>query len=514
MAEPGHRRRFFTKAEHDALYLAADGRCEECGGLLEPGWHGDHVTPYSDSGRTDVVNGQALCPVCNMKKGTRQAMKLRTWQQEALNTIAPLAKKDYLIEATPGAGKTVFGITLVKRLLAERTAQRVVVVVPSDALREQWADNAGTHGLNLMPVKVAADYDKPGYQGCVVTYAQLATGAGADLLRRTMRTPTVVLLDEIHHAGDQRAWGDSLRRAVEEARLRVALTGTPWRSDTDSPIPFVQYSPDGLVQLDYSYGYGSAVADGVCRRVEFLAYDGEARWHDLSENVQVTAKLGTEMPKDSEAAALDVIFDPGHDYMPTLLREANEALVEIRREVHDAGGLVVARDRAYADAYAHLLHSITGQMPAVAHGDRQDPKAVIDAFRSGTQPWIVAVKMVSEGVDISRLAVGVYATNTATPLFFRQVVGRLVRTRPGEELNAQLFIPAVPRLMKLGLTIEEELRHQLEMEKKNAEREGMLGEGSGGGNGMLPLRTSLGASEAELAGAILSGQEASPEEVE
>src|SRR4051794_4076022 len=111
-AEPGHRRRFFTKAEHDALYLAADGRCEECGGLLEPGWHGDHVTPYSDGGRTDVVNGQALCPVCNMKKGTRQAMKLRTWQQEALNTIAPLAKKDYLIEATPGAGKTVFGITL------------------------------------------------------------------------------------------------------------------------------------------------------------------------------------------------------------------------------------------------------------------------------------------------------------------------------------------------------------------------------------------------------------------
>ena len=133
----------------------------------------------------------------------------------------------------------------------------------------------------------------------------------------------------------------------------------------------------------------------------------------------------------------------------------------MRRNTADAGGLVVARDRPHADAYAQILTRITGERPAVAHGSQQDPKKIIDDFRDSDQPWIVAVKMVSEGVDIPRLAVGVYATNTGTPLFFRQVVGRFVRTRPNEELNAQLFIPAVPRLMELGRTIEDELRHQI-----------------------------------------------------
>jgi superfamily II DNA or RNA helicase len=41
-----------------------------------------------------------------------------------------------------------------------------------------------------------------------------------------------VILDEIHHAGDERAWGESLLVAFEHARRRLALSGTPFRSDT------------------------------------------------------------------------------------------------------------------------------------------------------------------------------------------------------------------------------------------------------------------------------------------
>jgi superfamily II DNA or RNA helicase len=441
-------------------------------------------------------------------------MQLRTWQREALDTITAGAKADYLIEATPGAGKTVFALTLAQQRLAEGAAQRVVVVVPSDSLRQQWADAGDRAGVRLMPVKENSDYDKRGYDGCVVTYQQLAAGAGAGLLRETMVRPTLVLLDEVHHAGDGRAWGNKLRHAVENAVLRVSLTGTPWRSDEKSPIPFVDYHPETrMVQLDYSYGYGSAVGDGVCRRMEFLAYDGEARWHDLSENVDVSATLGADLPRDKEAATLDTVFDPNHEWMPTLLQEAHDALREMRRNTADAGGLVVARDRAHADAYAQILTRITGERPAVAHGSQQDPKKIIDDFRDSDQAWIVAVKMVSEGVDIPRLAVGVYATNTGTPLFFRQVVGRFVRTRPNEELNAQLFIPAVPRLMELGRTIEDELRHQIELEKQAVERE-QNGHSGSPGQPMLPLRTPIGASEAELFGSILAGQEASPAEVD
>src|SRR5690625_7333865 len=66
---------------------------------------------------------------------------------------------------------------------------------------------------------------------------------------------------------------------------------------------------------------------------------------------------------------------------------------------------------------------------------------------------MVAVRMVSEGVDVPRLAVGVYATSASTPLFFAQAIGRFVRSRmPGE--TASVFLPSVPRLLGLAENME------------------------------------------------------------
>lgn len=64
-------RRRFNKRERVAMYLAANGKCERCGGELELGFHGDHVQAYANDGVTDVINGQALCPDCNVKKGSK-----------------------------------------------------------------------------------------------------------------------------------------------------------------------------------------------------------------------------------------------------------------------------------------------------------------------------------------------------------------------------------------------------------------------------------------------------------
>lgn len=500
-------RRFFGTNERAALYLAADGKCGRCGELLQPGWHADHMTPHAVGGPTDVINGQALCPTCNLKKGST-VTNLRTWQQAALRVISAGTKNDYLITATPGAGKTTFALALGSRLLEENAVRRIVVVVPTDSLREQWADAAGRFGLNLMPVSAPEDYDKQGYQGCVVTYAQLATGAGRDLLRRTMRVPTLAVLDEIHHAGDSRSWGDGLRYAVELATTRIALTGTPWRRDNRSPIPFVEYNADGQVVVDYEYEYGTAVADGVCRRIEFHAYDGEAKWTDCGVIGQ--ASLGADLGDDDVSIVLDGVYHPDHAWMPVLLARADEALTEIRQEVADAAGLVVAERQWHAQRYAELLKRITGVDPVVVVSDDPDAKTQIDKFRGSTGRWIIAVKMVSEGVDIPRLAVGVYASKTRTPLFFRQVVGRFVRTRPGEEFNARLFIPAVPALMEHARQIEGELRHQLDIEVGT---EAEPRESSGSDQIPLPLRELVSATEAEFSRAIVNGEEVSPQDV-
>lgn len=493
--------------ERAALYLAADGRCAECGAELQPGWHSDHVVPYSRGGATDVINGQALCPPCNLRKGDR-FMQLRDWQQEAREKFRASGKRDFLVCATPGAGKTRAALYLAREALDEGSARRVAVVVPTDELRNQWAEEAGAFGLDLMPVNDPADYEKAGYVGCVVTYAQLA-GAGADLLRRAMRTPTFAILDEVHHAGDQRAWGEGVKRGLDRAVRRLALTGTPWRNDKASPIPFVEYDEAGKVMVDVGYEYGAAVADGVCRRIEFHAYDGEASWIDPGSSRRVVSvKFGDRLAVEDEAGVLDTILHPEREWMPGVVSAAVDALRELRQEVPDAGGLLVCDRRWQAEKYAAMLRDLTGEDATVVLSEDAQAAGKIDRFRKGRSAWLVAIRMVSEGVDIKRLAVGVYATNYRTPLFFRQVVGRFVRTRPGEELNARLYIPAVPTLMGHAREIEDELRHQLDLAREEDEK---AQQAASNEQRTYELRTPLSASDPRFQSSIFGGEQNSAE---
>lgn len=499
---PQDERRRFNARERAALYLAADGHCAECGTELQPGWHADHVQPHAHGGPTDVVNGQALCPNCNLTKGAGVNTP-RGWQAEALDQYLAQARRDWLACATPGAGKTRFALFVVQSLRAAGVIRRVVVVVPTDALRRQWADTAAGI-VDLCPVEDASDIGKAGYDGYVVTYQQMARGTMPTLVRRDVgRHPTLAVFDEIHHAGENRAWGEGLREAFEPAARRLGLTGTPWRSDSNA-IPFVEYQPPGAdgkskVRVDYEYEYGRATAEGVCRRVVFHAYDGEARWVDCGHVLE-----GSLTDDATAVAALDSALKPGNDWMPALLRRAAAELDEIRTEVPDAAGLVVADNKWHADTWASVLAKITGERPTVVHDDVPGAKAEIDRFRESRTRWIVAVKMVSEGVDIPRLAVGVYATRAATPLFFRQVVGRFVRVRPDEDLTASIFVPAVSKLTTHCREIEDELRHEVEAAHK--EYENSRNDGDGEGQGRLDLWEPLSASEATFEESIFAGQ--------
>jgi superfamily II DNA or RNA helicase len=524
-------RRRFNAGERSALYLAADGRCENCGFDLAPSWHSDHVDPYSRGGATDLINGQALCPQCNLRKGAKTLETPHNrWQRRAIEKFEALGSpKDFLVCATPGAGKTNWALKMARRLLDEGAVGRVAVVAPTDALRTQWADEAAKFGIQLAAVSEATDYDKKGYNGYVATYHQLANKSGADLARRASRTPTLVILDEIHHAGESRSWGDGIIKAFEHAPHRLALTGTPWRNDAKSPIPFVAYDGDGKVIVDFAYEYGTAVADGVCRRIEFHSYGGDATWEDpgrarreaavlgqLPTSVNFSARVSAEMEEADVSPALDTIYYPSHSWINSILEEAVVMLDDLRTEVPDAAGLVVAERTWMADEYAKTIYKLTGVLPPVVVSDEDDPRRAkeardtIDRFKKGRDRWIVAVRMISEGVDIPRLAVGVYASKTQTPLFFRQVVGRFVRVRPNEQFNSLLFMPAIPSLIQHANEVEEELRHQLDIETEQDEREARERNTE---RDPFEGRRPLHASEAEFDRAILGGQESDRDEM-
>jgi hypothetical protein len=161
------------------------------------------------------------------------------------------------------------------------------------------------------------------------------------------------------------------------------------------------------------------------------------------------------------------------EWLPTVLLQANEKLNTIRRVQPDAGGLVIAADQDHAQGIADILRYRCGTRATVAISDDPMSSSRIARFAAAADPWIVAVRMVSEGVDIPRLRVGVYATTTTTDLFFRQAVGRFVRwTRGVPRQKAYLFIPDDPRLRTWATQIADARRHSLRKETKPDDGDG------------------------------------------
>ncbi len=389
---------------------------------------------------------------------------LRAWQREALQAYRAAGATDFLVTATPGAGKTAFALTLAGELLASRAVDRVVVVCPTDHLRTQWAEAALAVGIGLDPT-LPNDVGpvRPDLQGYVTTYAQVAARPAIHEAR-TRAKRTLVVLDEVHHAGDGLSWGEAVAHAFDGAKRRVCLTGTPFRTRPDERIPFVRYEPDGDGGLastaDYGYGYREALRDGVVRPVVFAAYTGVSRWRNSAGEV-ISASLTGESTKSVEATAWRTALDPGGEWVPHVIAAMDERLTHLREAgMPDAAGLVLASDQEDARAYAAIVKRVTGHKPALILSD--DPKAStkISRFADGDERYAVCVRMISEGVDVPRAACLAWMTSYRTPLFFAQAVGRVVRSRrPGE--SATVFLPAVRPLLALAAEMETDRNHVL-----------------------------------------------------
>src|ERR687890_1696685 len=385
---------------------------------------------------------------------------LRAWQEEAVAAVLAHPQRSFLASATPAAGKTTFGLHVAHRILAECRVARVCVVAPTTHIARQWAADAARYGMDLEPNRPNADGPEPrDRHGVAVTYQTVAAGPAVHR-RRAAEAPTLLIADEPHHMGEDATWGRATVGAFTRARFRLLLSGTPFRSD-NSPIPWVSYDDEGISRADYGYGYTQALVDGVCRPVTFHTYGGDMEW--VSDGRVRRADFDVVLPAPEAARRLRTALDPDGDWITHVLRDADEELRRIRAGDHpDAGGLVVAIDKEHAEKLADRLGRITGERPDIVHSDAADASARIARFSAGTSPWLVSVLMVSEGVDVPRLRVGVYATTARTELFFRQVIGRFIRRTPApKEQMSHVFLPSDPKLKRLAVEIEEERNHAL-----------------------------------------------------
>jgi len=405
------------------------------------------------------------------------SIRLRPWQKDAFERLLASDSRDFLAVATPGAGKTTFALTCAVHHLSvpDRTgtvARNVVVVAPTQHLKVQWAHAANRFGLHLDPEWSPRDGELPAdMHGIITTYQQVSASAEA-LARLSGRA--FVVLDEVHHAGDDRSWGSAVLTAFGNAQRRLALSGTPFRSDT-SAIPFVDYHLDEA-RPDYEYGYGDALVEGrVVRPVFFPAYGGRMEWV-AADGTEFSASFDDALDGVRANQRLRTALSLEGQWLATVLGEAHAQLLTIRRTHPAAGGLVIATDQEHAQAIAGYMKRRFGVLPTVATSDDPAASDKISRFSGSSDPWIVAVRMVSEGVDIPRLRVGVFATNTTTELFFRQAVGRLVRwTRGIRNQKAYLFIPDDPRLRRWASSISEARRHSLRRRSEDDEFAGESG---------------------------------------
>jgi superfamily II DNA or RNA helicase len=380
---------------------------------------------------------------------------LRRWQIRALQGYLEAGPRDYLVTATPGSGKTTFALTLAGRLLAQRIVQRVIVVVPTDHLRGQWADAAARLGLWLDPdLPNSVGPVREGTHGYVATYAQVAAKPMLHRNRAEARA-SLVIMDEIHHAGDGLTWGDGVREAFDTAKRRLGLSGTPFRTKADERIPFVSYEEDGdevRSIADFSYSYGDALADGVVRPVVFAAYTGTSRWlNDAGE--AFAAMLGGGTKKDEDKAWRTALSPTGR-WVPHVIAAVDERVRAQRAAgIEDAAGIILANDQETARAYADIAARVTGEEPAVVLSEDSDASERLTHFTSGRTRLVVCVRMISEGVDIPRATTLGYLCSARTPLFFAQAVGRVVRARGAQE-TASVYLPAVRPLLALAAEME------------------------------------------------------------
>lgn len=427
------------------------------------------------------------------------------WQKDAITKFLN-CDHDFLVTATPGAGKTKMALQSAKRLLDDRIIQRVIVVVPTDNLRTQWSDNAHREGLDL-----TANYQngtaslKAVKHGVVATYHQVA--ANPELWRKHSSVPTLVIFDEIHHAGDESTWGKCMKYAFGNARRRLMLSGTPFRTDNSS-IPFVEYDDDGLSKSHAGISMREAVIAGVIRSVTFQSVDGIGSWKDHSTGAEYSERL-SETDAFNRGNAWAAMREPSNDWIGTAFVKADQELSRVRQTMPKAGGIVYAASVHELKKYANIMSNICGESVEVVYSELDDANQVIKRFANGLSRWLISIRMVSEGVDIPRAIVGVYASDISTEMWFRQVVGRHVRKMTGDEgQDALLFIPKHPELCEIAYRVQEEANVPLKDREEFSERDLV----SSSDRQMSDIET-LWASPAEFSEVIHEGSLISVEEL-
>ncbi len=389
-------------------------------------------------------------------------IQLRVWQSECVGQALEAFEYQthFLCHATPAAGKTVMVASVAKALLERNRIDFVLCFSPSRAVSQSVAST-------FSQILGRSFNGQIGAAGGSYTYQSMNT-LPRELWQVLSEHRVFVVMDEIHHCSGSsweelvigNSWGRTILDRIQgKASFTMALSGTPWRTD-DTPIVLSRYTqPDGRLHCDYEYGLARAVADGVCRAPKIVLTDNREISLKSSELGLKTYSSIRETIEQGHITYPDFLFRD--EVIDHTLSEASKKLLEIRKQVPTAAGLVVAATVAHAEQIAVRLSTL-GEKAVVVTYNTPEAHQIISNFKTSSDRWIVSVGMISEGTDIPRLQVCCHLSRIRTELHFRQVLGRILRRQTGEpfDIGGWLYVLAEPSLTDFSRRIGEDLPGQ------------------------------------------------------
>lgn len=412
-------------------------------------------------------------------------MKLRQWQQDVLDSFIDRrcqGFKTFVFEACPGAGKSYMAAELSWQMLhdEENHIDLVLIVVPWKSIQGdaksgmiQAVDKRGLRCRDRLMIRGARIVQQPvphNLDAIVTTYSEAMTAEGVETLEMwaAKELRIAIIFDEIHHANELNGtWGVNADRAFGCCRNIVVMSGTFFRTD-GKPIKFVEYDDDGRPKLSCPpYKFSSAVRDKCVRPVSLKYTDVELRCvHE--KNGEEVHSLSSVSPGDSRLGKIQSeVFHPESECVRLTILDVQEHIANTRKRFRNAACLFTCRpglsesDQSTEDRHVHKIaqkiRQYTGEdVVVVTHNDR-NASGKIDAFRNGTTPYLVAVNMVSEGVDIPRLRAVAMMRYIRSEMMFRQIVGRAVRMTDDEDgTAAKIFVPKFQLMHQFGMNLEGE----------------------------------------------------------
>lgn len=455
-------RRLTSKRLRNALWLQAGGKCSICGDDLPEDWHADHIVPHSVTGRTNVHEMQALCPACNLRKGQ---MKLRFHQQKIHDELATMTaermrdRRTMVVNVWPGGGKSVIPVIAASALMRKKLIQKTVVVVPRLSLKRQGADAFQDRqfrtmlGHNLEVREDCNDVNPDrGTAGYITTYQAImaAPEMHAQFFRKWR---CLLVLDEVHHVGEDSPTHDALRRVFDSAAYRILMTGTLDRNE-GGPIAFLHYSApdlDGklIPEVDTGYGLQDAVTEKAIIEMDFIHVDGSVTFVDRMGQKQYRGTLTYEADdsRDGIYAALD------SDYASQLLWKCVEHWQQWRAAHPESLMLVVCKGIRQATAISSYLQTNGIENAIATSDDSESAQDAIKRYRDTSRPAVlVTVAMAYEGLDVKAITHIACLTHVRSFPWLMQMFGRATRFNPKagawETQKAFVFTPDDPLMQQ------------------------------------------------------------------